>query len=329
MKIAIYHGFPSFHFEMLGYLIDYFKHSNIKVDTYSHTRVHVQFSLDLIRTFNIGQDWKEYYEKIFNEPLIWLNPLTINPDNYDLIFLVTDDDFSYSKEWSEAHGLSKIISIDHCSLLRREHAFFRINTRFLSMIPLREWALPCFQAITKIDKLSILSNSSTKLSVPTSNKIKIACIGENIPPSLMFLTELFTNFNELEFFVIARKINITYNNNNDNIHILENCLTKDMMEIVEQCSYMLCVQRPNDDRYNNQSMSGAIPMAFNNGCQLIIPNEWQQHYCFKSAISYNEETKLTLNRIPPLDLIYEETHELINHRNSVFEKVIKLKYSNK
>ena len=70
MNIAIYHGLPIIHYEMLGYLIEYFLISKIKINIYAHI-----------------SDWKEYYEKLFQINMIWNTPIKFDPNNYDLILM--------------------------------------------------------------------------------------------------------------------------------------------------------------------------------------------------------------------------------------------------
>ena len=51
MKIAIYHGLYIIHYEMLGYIYEYFKYNNYEYNIYAHL-------------INGGQDWHTYYNNI-------------------------------------------------------------------------------------------------------------------------------------------------------------------------------------------------------------------------------------------------------------------------
>ena len=143
MRIAIYHGFTIIHYEMLGYLIEYFLKSKIEINIYA--------DLSLINDL----EWYEYYNKLFNIEMKWYKCNTFNPNNYDYIILLTDDDYSFKEEWINKE---KLIIIDHSAYIRRanDNALARIGTRFFSNRPLCQWALPCYNGISKINKIKYL-----------------------------------------------------------------------------------------------------------------------------------------------------------------------------
>lgn len=312
MNIAIYQGFTEIHFEMLGYLIDYFIKSKIPVSIIAHMS-------------QTGLEWKNIYEKIFNINMVWLSPTEFNPDDYELIILLTDDDMSFNEDWINKYGSTKIICIDHWGYVRRkpkDNDFLeRIGTRFFNIRPQCKWALPCYQVIDKNDKINNLLEE---------NKINITCIGiQNRPPSGECLMQLFKNFNDLEFSVITRQLNNNYEGFN-NIKTFEKCPTDKMMEILRKTHYVLCFDNPHNPQPINNSISAAIPLAFNFGCKLIIPKIWQKYYNFKNIIIYDENNmnaQLELNKNMNLDSIYNELYSLISHRNRVFDNAIKLRYS--
>jgi hypothetical protein len=317
MHIAIYSSFTEIHYEMFGYLIDYFISSKINFNIYAPVN-------------KIGLEWKLFYENLLNNKLNWYSPLEFNPEKYDLIILLTDDDYGFKEEWIQQYGTSKIICIDHWAKIRRKpnngDFLARIGTRFFNERPTCEWALPCYQIINKIQKLDCLK---------TTNKINIMCIGiQNRPPSGEFLMELFENFNDLEFNVITRKLHSNYENF-PNIKTFENCSTDKMMDMLKSTHYVLCFDNPDNPEPINNSISAAIPMSFNFGCKLIIPKIWQKYYCFKNIITYEDTllqkndktTSLKLNTNIILDDIYDELNQFVSHRNRVLDKILKLKFS--
>lgn len=301
MKIALYHGFYNIHFEMLGYFLEYSKYSNITINIYA-----IDYNKD-------GTEWKEYYNKLFNMDFIWYNPINFNPNNYDIIILLTDDDKSFKDEWIDLFGKDKIICIDHCGLIRRPNIINRIATRFFARRPNCPWALPCYYGISKYEKQILLNNS---------NKIKIICIGiQNRPISIDFLKKIFENYENYEFHIIARFFDNKFENIS-NIFIYELCSVNIMFDLIKNSHYILCFDNPNNAFPIADSISGAIPIAFSYGCQLIIPDIWQQFYNFKSCITYNinESNNIKLSNNYNLDLIYNELYELILHRNIIFDK---------
>jgi hypothetical protein len=298
MKIAIYHGFNLFHFEMIGYIMDYLINYKINFDIYS---------------FN-NKEWKFLYEKIFNIYKEWLNPMEINISNYEYIFLITDDDISLNNKLFDIN-YKKIICINHYDIIRRNNVYEYINTRFFCNSLINKWALPCYNYISKIDKYNLLVNK----------KINIACIGiHNMPISEDHLKSLFNNFFDINFHLIARHINIKINKYN-NIKLYIDMNTNDMIDLLKICNYILCFNNSYDLIY--KCMSGCIPLSFTLGCKLIIPNIWNKYYNFKSCITYDNNIILD-NDLNYLNILYDEQNDLINHRNNIFNNIININLIN-
>jgi hypothetical protein len=296
--IAIYHGFKLFHYEILGYIIDYLISSKLNFDIFSH----------------IENEWKIWYDTIFNIEIDWFNPEIINVNNYNFIFLITDDDNSINNLISNEDATDKIICINHSNIVRRLYAFDYIHTRFIHTQPYLQYAIPCYSGITKNEKTYLLKSNLN---------INITCLGDkNIPISYDYLKDLFKNFDEITFHIIARNINDS-NNKYDNIIIYKNCNTSIMLDILKKSNYILCFN--NNEDLINKVMSGCIPLAFTFGCQLIIPEIWNEYYNFKSCISYSDNMKLLVNN-NLVDSIFDECNELIHHRNIIFDKIIEKKY---
>jgi hypothetical protein len=309
MNIAIYQGFTSIHFEMFGYLFDYFLTSNITFHVFTPIN-------------NISSDWLSFYNNVFNSKLTF-NPINqFDPSKYSLIILVTDDDMSFKQEWLTTYN---VLCIDHSAKIRRKpDNMLRIGTRFFYNRPICPWALPIYTIYTKYDKQLFLND-----------KINVTCIGiQNRPPNDNFLKELFVNFDSINFHIITRKMLTKYQS--DNIFCYENCPTTKMMDILKNTHYILCLENPNNLEPVANSMSAAIPLAFSTGCQLIIPESWNKYYSLKSIITYQDKylqknnimSNLTLTHKTNLDSIYNETYQLINHRNYTFDKLIKINTNN-
>jgi hypothetical protein len=71
-------------------------------------------------------------------------------------------------------------------------------------------------------------------------------------------------------------------------------------------------------------MSGVLPLSFSYGCQLIIPESWNNFYSFTSAIEYNKTTKILLNKNTNLDDIYNELYILQNHKQDILSNILKI-----
>ena len=306
MKVAIYHGLHTIHNEMLGYIYEYFKFNKLEYNIYAHL-------------INGGDEWYNYYNTIFNNNITWHNPMTFNPDNYDYIIIITDDDYTFSDEWINKYS-NKIILINHFHENRRLYTKYSIGTRFFFTKPTEKWALPSYIGINKNNKLKLLN---------AQDKINVTCIGiQNRPPSVQFLKDLFSNFDNINFHIIARSLLDIYNGY-PNIFTFINPSPQIMFDIVKSSEYILCVEYPINPNPKSNSMSGAIPISYSYGCQLIIPQLWQRYYNFKNVISYcdnhvqnNGQTIIELTKNINLDLIYNELYNIISHRNNVFDNIL-------
>jgi GR25 family glycosyltransferase involved in LPS biosynthesis len=299
MKVSIFNGF-NFHYEMIGYVIDYFK-SNILLDIYTPIS-------------NISIEWKEYYENVFNIKLNWYNVNDYDPANYDNIILLTDDDYSFKEEWLKNHS-TKIICINHNGSRIRRRTSYHIGTRYFNLRPQCNWAIPSYQIINIEEKKKILKEN---------NKINILMLGtQNTPHSENILISLFDNFDDIEFHIINRMIPYKYTK--QNISIYQNCSVDAMISIAKKCDYILCVDYTLENGHINKqpihnSMSSSVPLSFSIGCQLIIPSAWNDYYKFKSAITYDD--MIHLNKETKLNDIYDELNEIILHRNNTFNNNI-------
>jgi hypothetical protein len=310
MKIAVWNGFD-FHYEMFGYILEYIKYTHIPMDLYVH--------IDMENC----KEWIEIYKKIFNFKFNWIKITTHEIlSSYDLIILLTDDDETMPNEFINIHGKDKIICIDHHTCIRRENMLERIGTRFFYNRPNCKWALPCYYGINKIDKIKLLENN---------DKIIVSCIGmQNQPPNIQFLRDLFSNFDDIEFNILAREIKYQYENV-PNVKIFENTNSNNIIDIVKKSHYMLCIGDSNNTDPIKLSMSASIPMSFTFGCKIIIPYTWNEFYNLKSVIEYKDEiiqknglTKIILTKQTLLNDIYDELYDLVSHKNKIFDNCISL-----
>ena len=175
-----------------------------------------------------------------------------------------------------------------------------------------DWILPCYKGITKQDKIKLQD---------TTHEINIVCIGSsytqysNLNVELI-LKKYINNFDDINFHLIARKIEIK--EYSKNIFIYELCNTSLMIDILKKCDYVFCFDT-NIDQYINNKLSASIPLSFNFGCRLILPEKWKKSYLFKSAISYSENEKINLQKNLIFDDIYNELDTFIYHRNVIIE----------
>ena len=296
-QFAIFHGFDDMHYEMLGYAIEYCLNKNSSFTIYAY------------ESSRLGREWKEWYDCFVIAK--WHDPSTFNGDNYHNIILLTDDDRNFQSKWALKFS-KKIICINHVSEIRLKNMLVYIQTRPTSNGA--TYSLPSYIAIKKECKNII------------DNKINIAIVGDGhrYHDPLRVLS-MFKN-NNIVLHIICYKI-APYYHNIDRIKCYEYLNATDMFKILQKCKFMMCLP-VTFKNYINSSMSGAIPLAFSTGCQLIIPQEWQEVYKFKSAIPYTMNDTIMLQNVN-LDDVYNELNEQILHRNTVFDASVEIVKQNK
>ena len=156
MKFCIFNSLPQHH-EMFAYVLDYFKASKKQIDIYTN------------KTNDYG--WLKFYEKKFSV-ISWFPISFFNPDAYDYVFLLTDDDHGYKPFWNDK---TRVIVVEHDGKRKLDHrSFFTIQTRqFKLRNPPSDpntWVLPVWnnEFYEKFDKLTVLSigNASNQINLP-------------------------------------------------------------------------------------------------------------------------------------------------------------------
>ena len=338
MKIAIYHGFLVIHYEMIPYLIDYFKYMSSKITINYYVNDLQQYysggKFTNIEITAIYNQWISHYKQLDNDINI-SSITTFNPKEYDLIYLVTDDDESFLKDWFIDYS-DKIVSIKHCQLDRTPPVYENVNTRYIFNKIESKWVLPIYNAITKYDKYNLINKS---------NKIKVLCIGKILPESYIYLLNIFDNFDDIEFNIVTLSYSYIYNYDmnklkHPNINIYIDLNVDDMLTLLKESSYIMifqiynCVDNSNYDRLCYITQSG-IHLGLSYNCKLILPSEYNKYYSLQDAVLYNQNVsasifefnnnkKIKLEKITPdiLCKTYNQMYELINHRNVVFDKII-------
>jgi len=294
MKIAIFNGLQM-HYEMFGYILYYCKINNFSVTIY---------------TTDDSKDWKLFYNNIFPN-IKWMSDISFSEyyDNYDYIFLTTDDDYTFSNIINKKKN---VICIDHYFQIRRSEIdiFFHIGTRPFS-INYRKWALPCYPIVNSVsEKIEILTN--------INNGVHIVLLGgDNYIETII---NRITSISTITLHIIARVFDMTLLCKLDkkfNICIYENISTIEMINIIKKTKYILCDATTHNGHINGLSMSGSIPLSFSNLSKLIISNKNNEYYKFSSVITFDINSNDNIdvcNTINPneIEQIYQERHILIN-----------------
>jgi hypothetical protein len=295
MKFAILNGLYM-HYEMFGYIIHFCK-------CYEHT-------LTIFSTSE-SHGWNIFYKQLFSETE-WKSYelFKYEHNNYDYIFLTTDDDFTFA---DIIHTKKNVFCIDHYYQNRRPQIQleYHLATRPFS-IEYRKWALPCYPIIKTVeDKMYAIKDKQL-----LSNDIHIVIIGGG-DYIMSSINRISSSYNII-LHVISRDEPIIFFDFNKNFTVFthSNISTIQMMNILTYSSYILCDITRHKQHIDGLSMSGSIPISFSTLNKLIISNKNNNYYKFNSVITFDtdstsliEISHITINE---LKNIQDERNRLIH-----------------
>ena len=289
-KIAIYNGF-SFHYEMFGYIIDYCKTKNYDLTIYSDDNLGYKDHYKTLFSINDYRDVSLFYSE---------------RQNYDFIFLMTDDDWSYKTD-----DTKKTICIDHYYKIRNHVFENRIATRPFSVEHYRKWALPVYP-IKNINEMNGV------------NEINIVLLSDDSTYNINVLNRLKSS-NKMILHAISRTMIIERFKNMNNeieIQIYRNIDTTQLINILSNASYVI-TDISESKRYATDIISGSVPLAVSTLTPLIISKETNSYYKFKNVIEFDKNSMepIFLHDIN-IDQLKKEREELIQNNHNLFDSII-------
>lgn len=307
-NIAIFNSLPC-HYEMFGYIIYYCKLNNYKLTIYTEG------------TYHMG--WFSFYEKLFCKNYVfYLSHYTnfedgLKNNNYDLIFLTTDDDPMFDVKWMT----NKVVCINHYYICRRVDWFHCIATRPFCKNSIN-CAIPCIPVFSSVNKLPHISDEFINVAIVGTGYV------EN-PYSIKLINRLTASSNKrIVLHIVTRKIFCDISGIDTNIQVnrYESINTEDIFSILLKCNYVLTdTHYIIKDHQEGYSMSGSVPIAFSSLSKLIISKQNNIYYKFNSVKEFDvdSEDKIVLEDTNEgiIKVIEEERNKLIcmfhNHVNDI------------
>ena len=299
MKIAAFNGFL-FHDEMLGYIIHFCKKHNHELTLFCHTEVYNHYMEFYKKHF------KGYYFNVIN--MMLFDDLKYG---FECIFLMTDIDQNFKD--NDPYINSITIRIDHYGEIRRENI-----SKFIATRPFknnyRKWALPCYPVYYSAEKYNYVKNKDT---------IHLTILGvckEKYDSSIINRLQTDNNM-KIVINVVSRKISrekFVGIKKGYNIYLYENISATDLMELLKTTNFML-TDAVNDTHYEENCMSGCVPLAFSTMTTLVISKQSNKHYNFKNVVEYDKEST------EPIILKEANLYELEKEREkliSVFPNIV-------
>ena len=275
-KVLILHGLPC-HYEMIPSVLEQFK----------------DYEIDLLVN-RIRIELEHWFNYFYAKLKVRLRIITnISDKNYDLCCLPTDDDKKMYEFYKKKLVGIPVYIINHLKGSNRTE----IDGSYkycIDMHGIQEVNGPhhfCGSTVLDIEK---------KVFTISKPIISVAIIGDIIIREENLLEDLkrkFTNFHQIEFFIISRRIKISLLSeglNHNNIHFLLNCDAHTMFQILERCHYIYYFS-PTVDLTNS---SGCFGLSYSFLCRLICDTRRQRQLENETPLFTGVEDKFELK---PLD----------------------------
>jgi len=290
-RIAIYNSLPC-HYEMFGYIIYYCYVNKFTIEIFTE------------RFLDIG--WFKFYTRVFeneNFNIIYRDCIEFENNekrnNFDLIFLTTDDDEGLKYEWMN----KKVVCINHYYNCRRIDYFHCIGVRPFIKNQIK-WGLPCFPVFDKSNKqfdpevihVCIIGGGNLDSNLYNINVIN------RLKSNKKIMIHVITRFATQKMVDILKK-----KNDKIDIRLYQLLNTENMFSLLVSSNYMLTDATMNNDHNIGYSMTGSVPLAFSSLSRLIISSHNNKLYNFSSALEFD----LKSNEDIILDDIKDETYDLI------------------
>lgn len=291
MKCCIFNSLPQHH-EVFAYVLDYFAKRKIPIDIYTN------------KTNNYG--WLEFYEKSF-DIVAWFPISFFDPNAYDYVFLLTDDDFGYKPFWNDR---TRVIVVEHNGKRQLDlKAYCKIQTRqFKLRVPPSDpatWVLPVWDNAPckngKYDELTVLSIGNA------SNRIN--------------LRSLFQNFSDIQFILVDRHMNTQ--SSEPNVKRFNSLEASKLIEFAGKSHYIVFWPTSAfSEAHKDTSMSGSFPLAYSVGTPLIMPQAFIEPIGLDGVVGIDGSIYLE----KPSEELYSrflvQRHTLLERRDSVFDRIL-------
>lgn len=263
LNIAIYNGFP-FHYEMFGLILYWCKQNKFQCSIYTNT-------ID-------NKGWLDYYQEAY--PFIIYGDCSQfikDAHLYHIIFLPTDDDYSFDASWLNIYGVGeKIVRLNHVPYDRYPQIKRSIDIR--NYVSDNTYAYNFFDII----------NAEQKSKIVIRDTINIFLSARTYHYDTKNLKILDNHPNVILHF-IARKIDPKfrqYFKSTNQFH--ENIETKEMLNIIAKCQYMFFGLEDNIS-FRHNAMSAFLMLSYSCCTPVIMDAETFSSYNLNTAISYTDD----------------------------------------
>lgn len=322
LNICCYNGF-TFHYEMFGYLLHWVHRQNKQAKSEIY-----RMSIFTPSKNNYG--WLAWYQTRYPKT-IFMSPeeFPTHAHKYDLIFLTTDDDPTFTPEYLALYSVAqRIIKVNHVNWNRRPDISKYINIRpYLDRVE-HETHFSKEPGAWKVNVYHInyadldcqdpdrhpyhaLPSYHIRSKKNFNGLIRIY-VGDGNPGRLNdedIATLAFQH--NVKLYFVGRSscyYRFPYYNNKHPIQhkFLRQVDTAKMIKTMQKCHYYFYGLNA-DNSCNQVAISGHLPLAFSCGTRVIMTRASNKYYGFKSALCYEKITDI-------LPLTYTDNMEVLAER---------------
>lgn len=294
-KIAAYNGFD-FHYEMYGYILDYCKSRNYSLTIYSDNKN------------NLG--YIDFYKSLFDFDLQSISQFQEDRYDYDVIFLLTDNDDSFPTE--DAKINRKTICIDHLHEIRNTAFETHVSTRPFAKE--RPWALPTFPILTSGEKMENMRDKEEDI---------IVFLGHTPNAHNKDVLQRIVSTRTIRLMVISRNNESSITGLPYPVEYYSDLSTEELINILLRASYVI-TDITNHKDYTHELLSGSIPLAFSTLTPLIMSKATNEYYKFKNVIEFDSTAKEEDIVLKDMDIVAleKERGDLISRNYELFDKIV-------
>jgi len=284
-KLGIFNSFP-FHYEMFGFILNYAKNNNYKVDIFTN------------QNNNLG--WLDFYKERFsNFNIIDFNNFNGNT-NYKKLFVITDYDQVFKSKWINEN----VICINHSNKIKRP-----IFKHYLNVAHFKDstfdYINPCYN----------LNSFQNKIQNNTVN-----IIGGGYGLNFSILKRLQSN-NKIKLNIFVRnteQINTEdmsiLDKNKFDIHFKIAIDTTEMINEINKSSYIIINYNDNHDLNTGSSCSGSMQLALSTLCKPIMTRTSNKYLQIENALEFDidSDEPINIDREIDFEAIEQERNKYVD-----------------
>lgn len=274
-RVAIFNGF-NFHYEMFGFALDY---------CFSHGIVPVLYT-----GIDCAYGWFDEYATRFQRTLDIRPVDSYDPNNHDVVFVLTDDDIWYARRWAFVRDGPRVLLFEH-------YARRSVIVAATARIPLRHY-------VTRIDPSGAGANTWVLpvweprpiTTPPADGVVRVVAIGNNCPTTPEELAPWVHSLRDaaVEFTFINRTPAPTMLTpeawtDYPNVRICLNIPTAAVLEAVERADWLLML--PKNAIQKHDAISAIVPLAYSFRKPLLVAPDWIDAYGFRGGLVALDPTR--------------------------------------